>query len=191
MSLKRLSKSESSRIEVLAKSYLAIVPGLSAFFTHEVLQDRQWVAAPFECDFDQDASAVAISCKKFGFVSGFCANVDANADQAYSLSLSEDDLRQVHRRYFMPSYAIVEQSEAFVLISDSDYYWSIAGTPDFVRSVAGKPIGAVLRKFHASIEPYAMSKDSHNQRIGRTMLSYYETCRVLWAHHGTRPHLSH
>ena len=132
----------------------------------------------YECDFKSDAARVAKACQEFAYVQAVCSNLDYNRDESYRMEISELNLSKVHQIYHSPSYVIVGCKSEFMIVSDSDYYWAIAGLRSFVSRVAINSISEDLKSFRLGIQPYVQSEDAHNRSIGSTMMSYYEVCKT-------------
>ena len=173
--------SDKSRADLInaSKNIFDVQVGRSAFFKKSFLESRNWIALLCECDFKDDANRIAVACEKVFYVKAFCFNVDHPEDLAYSISLCRDDLFKVHEIYHAPSYAIIDQEERFVIVSDSDYYWSVAGSKYFIDQIAFPSIEEELSLFSKGIDSYIMSEDLHNKSIGRQMLTYLRICQDI------------
>ena len=177
MSRSLLPMAEADLLRKRSSEYLDITSGLAAFFCKSFLEHRNWLAIIYECDFKADAGRVARASKMFGYYEASCFNVDQNKNEAYNIELSEKDLSSVHDIYHVPSYAILEKYDAFMIVSDSDYYWAIAGQRQFIEEISERNLERELDVFAAGIAPYVASSDSHNRAIGQCMLSYLMLCR--------------
>ena len=176
MVIRPFSENQRPIVSTSIMSGFDISRGYSAFFKESFLDKRNWVAILYECDLKADAVKVAYACHKHSYAKAFCFNIDHNNDETYGLDLCEADLSRVHKFYVSPSYAIVEADERFVIVSDSDYYWGIAGDISFINAVANDSIDSDLKSFSDGIESYVTSADNINNKIGRKMLSYLQIC---------------
>ena len=176
MAIRSLLENQIPVISEYTMSGFDISRGFSAFFKESFLDRKNWAALLYECDLKADATKVAHACHNYSYVKAFCFNIDHNNDETYSIDLCEADLSRVHKFYVSPSYAIVEENERFIIVSDSDYYWGIAGSLSFIENIANGSIEEELKLFASGIDPYVTSVDSINNKIGMKMLSYLEIC---------------
>ena len=169
---------EQSKIDLINRSenIFDVKAGRSAFFKKSFLQNRDWAVLLYECDFKYDATRVALACEKLSYLRASCFNIGYVQDLSYNIDLCEGDLFHVHEVYCAPSYVIIEEEERFAIVSDSDYYWSIAGDKSFLSQIAFPSIKEELELFRKGIDPYITSKDSHNKSIGYQMLAYLKIC---------------
>ena len=164
------------------ESYFDIYPTYGAFFKYEFLKRKNWKALIFEVDFDDTDGILSAASSAFNLQQALAMDISYQERRSiYRLSLSHEDLAQVHNEFFIPSYVIVEESnEKFIVVSDSDYYWGIASDDSFLRYIAKSDVFAILSEFRAGIQPYVVSHDPHNRRVGKMLDSYYELCRQSW-----------
>lgn len=181
MALAQLPAGDKSSLNKLTTQYFDVVPGRSAFFRRSLLQERHWIAVLFECDFKDDALKIAAAASARRWTRAICYNVEYPEDKAFELVLTEQDLRSVHNIYPSPSYAIVEHDGRFAIISDSDYFWAVAGPVNFIRDLCNQAVSAELDIFSQGIQSYLLSSDVHNRTIGEQMFQYLEQCRALFA----------
>jgi hypothetical protein len=153
-------------------------PGISAFLKGEAIHQRGWGALLFEHRLEGDASrAVAAACKNAGFSTALCVDIDEHAYETRYISLDPEGIGKARYEFHTPSYAIIEADEKFFIVSDNDYYWSIAGERNFVESVFDVPWEKLLGDFEVGIRPYTQAGNAAERRISQNLLKYLDICR--------------
>ncbi len=155
---------------------------IAAFFKEEFLRERRWSALLYEQDFKDTGGRISSICSKFGFHRAISFSF-GGAIEFFSaeIQLVHSELCENHRNYFIPSYTIFEIGGHFSIVSDSDYFWAIAGERSFLNEVCDfEPLPA-LDEFKRGIVPYEVSCDSNMKNIGKLLSSYHSVATRSWA----------
>ena len=71
--------------------------------------------------------------------------------------------------FLTPSYLMIEENENFMLVSDSDYYWEVAGPAEFIEELFGKPSDAVNLDFMRATQAYRKGSSRIGPALGRIL----------------------
>src|SRR5579862_8485640 len=95
----------------IIESYFDIDPTLGAFFKHEFLRRKNWKALIFEEDFDDTACILSGASSAFSLRQALAMDICYEERRSiYRLSLSHEDLAQVHNEFWIPTYVVVEEN---------------------------------------------------------------------------------
>ncbi|MFF8803050.1 MULTISPECIES: hypothetical protein [unclassified Methylobacterium] len=155
-----------------------IDPGFGAFYHPDFLKRKQWVAAIFEGDFRDDGDQICQGLSSAGIFTVACGGLAEYMTDWYSLSPQEGDLKEVRNKYFEPSYFISDYLESFCIVSDSDYYWSIAADIDKIENKFEINIKKCISEFRSDIAAFSTSDDEHSRKIGSMLQRYLEICEA-------------
>ena len=181
MALSPLEAKDHDKLGELTAKYFDVIPGNSAFFKASTLEERDWIAVIYECDLNKDACRISKAVSFHRWTRAICFNLEYHDDVPVHIALTEEDIAAVHRNYPAPSFAIMEINEQFAIVSDSDYFWAIAGPIHFVERICNKDILSDLDDFCEGIRTYLQSSDLHNRAVGQQLQHYLALCRVRFS----------
>ncbi len=172
-----LPAAEREGLLALVTPALDIVYGLGAFFKPSYLAGRGWRAGIFGADFRDADGCVSTPLRERGLRELACGTLTEYVLDSFRIDCDHASLKRVHDEYVEPSYFVTDDLRSFCLVSDSDYYWGIAGDADLVDRVSA---GAhrTLDEFEASHAPYLDSDDAHDRRIGAMLAAHLAVCRA-------------
>ena len=180
----KASYDEASAIRARVGNTLDGIEGQSAFFKSNYLKSSGWSALIKERLFRDRDHAVTAACEIFRYEFAYCLSVyDGSNDMdqdVFKVPLSRHALPEVHKRFYGPSYAIFEEQQRFMIVSDSDYYWALAGTPSFVTLAMADSAAKIIPQFRAGVLPYSKSQYPVTRDLGIAMLSFADTCERSW-----------
>ena len=171
-----------NRLAAQADQIFDITHNVSASFQEAFLRAQDWRVLIYERDFKDVDGMISNFCPKFGYANAMSFSFGGDGNFfATEMRLLHSELSLHHTKYFSPSYAIFEGEERFSIVSDSDYFWAIAGKRDFLIEICeSKPL-SVLEEFRSGIDPYIMSQNLDVQRIGRILESYHSVAVRSWS----------
>jgi hypothetical protein len=162
------------------RNFVRVEENRCAFFERHFLERRGWYAAVVTEELTpEDAERVAAACGRFGYGLATVLDIDHfDPDSIYRIKLGAEALASLEETFLTPSYLLVEENERFMIVSDGDYYWSIAGKIDFLKACVGGSLSAINEEFARTAKKYEESGASVGtwlSRVAREAVSPADT----------------
>jgi hypothetical protein len=155
---------------------------VAIFFKRQFLKETRWGVLIYEQDFKYDAPKLSKACERFSFTKATSFSFGGSCDfSAIEVGLNNQDLIMLHEKYFAPSYILIEHGKKFSLLSDSDYFWAVAGPKEFLDDICDRDPHSVLDKFREGIDPYIKSNRDDMRSIGNLLKSYCAVAVESWS----------
>lgn len=153
-----ISSSETRQKKILISE--RIITGIPPVINPIMLEKHNWVCVGIEDELEGEAaSKFARACANANFVNGWSLEIPWDSKQenvsSHYLSFSEKSIKNLTKGEYIGScYIIVEDLSRFVITSDGDLYWMLAGPRRFVEEVIGHSIEVQLNIFEKSVATY-------------------------------------
>ncbi|WP_156398903.1 hypothetical protein [Methylobacterium sp. Leaf469] len=176
MAFDLMSDHERSQLIQAVDPALQTVPDYGSFFKYGFLDGKKWGSVIHGGDFKDHDMVISKSLQKHNIRNLVCGGIAGYMDEAYRISSSHEDLKNVRNKYFTPSYFITDELQSFMIVSDSDYYWGFASEKNIINDTFDGDIKKIMDPFRESNASFFGSTDYHNKKIGNMIEDYLEIC---------------
>ena len=146
MLLTRLGKTQA---EELRKEFARRFLEGPLDFSMKALQSLGWIAVPAGNNIsERHASAIAAAAREAGIHEGLAVTTEPGIYvEAVRVKLTEDGILAFDANCMLRAFLLVAQDESFAILDEGDYYFLIAGLPEFVERAVGGDIAEAQNEF--------------------------------------------
>jgi hypothetical protein len=128
----------------------------------EWLRKHRWAAVPMEDVIDRQAAEwISEATESISLREAVAITTESGVHtECFKVPLSTDGLTDFERSLHLRYFALFPEDREFLVLHEANYYYIVAGTPEFVERAGGGSIEQMRKRFVA----YALEHKSESER---------------------------